>query len=87
MKKKFKRFKVFSRRIRKGMAVEYKETKEIPKLLANKEYKKAFLQLLDIVKMTLLGLLWLIPGGAVLTALLIKFSHKMRPSAFRDESS
>lgn len=67
------------------MAIEYKETKEIPKLLANKEYKKAFLQLFDIIKMTLLGILWLIPGGALLTALLIKFFHKIRPSAFRDE--
>ena len=85
MKKKLKRFQVFSRRIRKGIAIEYKETKEIPKLLANKEYKKALLQFLDIIKMVLLGILWLIPGGAILTALLIKFSHKMRPSAFRDE--
>jgi len=64
--------------------VEWKETVEIPKLLKNKEYKKAGHQVLDIFKMTGLGIVWVVPGGAVLTAVIIKFSHKARPSAFRE---
>ena len=82
MKKRLHRMKTFSRRIGKGLHVEWKETIEIPRLIKDKEYKKAGHQVLDICKMTGLGIVWVVPGGAVLTAMILKFSHKARPSAF-----
>ena len=77
--------KKFTRRIGKGMHIEFKETIEIPSLLIRREYKKAGTQVVDIFKMTGLAVVWVIPGGAVITAVILKFSHKMRPSAFRSK--
>lgn len=82
MKHRIHRFRKFSRRIVRGLHVEMKETIEIPKLLKNKEYKRAGAQVLDIGKMAGLTVIWIVPGGAVLTAVILKFSHKTRPSAF-----
>lgn len=65
------------------MHIELKETIAIPSLLMKKEYKKAGHQVVDIFKMTGLGVIWIIPGGAVITAMILKFSHKTRPSAFQ----
>jgi len=93
MKHRIHKFRKFSRRIGRGLHVELKETIEIPKLLKNREYKKAGAQVLDIGKMAGLTVVWVVPGGAVLTAVILKFSHKARPSAFHsveeqeDESS
>jgi len=87
MKKKLNYFKTFSKTLGKGMYVEWKETKEIPKLLKNKEFKKAADQVTDIVKMVGLGVVWIVPGGAVITTVILKFSHKIRPSAFQTESN
>lgn len=81
-RKRIQNLKKFTRRIGKGMNVELKETIEIPSLLLRKEYKKAGAQVVDIFKMTGLAVIWVVPGGAVLTAVILKFSHKMRPSAF-----
>jgi hypothetical protein len=85
MRKRIKNLKTFTRRIGKGMHVELKETIEIPSLLIRREYKKAGAQVVDIFKMTGLAVVWIVPGGAVITAMILKFSHKMRPSAFRSE--
>jgi hypothetical protein len=85
MKKRIRNLKKFTRRIGKGMRVELKETIEIPSLLIRREYKKAGAQVVDIFKMTGLAVVWIVPGGAVLTAVILKFSHKMRPSAFRSQ--
>jgi hypothetical protein len=85
MKKRIDSFKVFSQKLGKGMHVEWRETKEIPSLLLRKEYKKAGAQVLDICKMAGLGIVWVIPGGAVITAFIVKFSYRMRPSAFQPE--
>jgi hypothetical protein len=85
MKKRIRNLKKFTRRIGKGMRVELKETIEIPSLLIRREYKKAGAQVVDIFKMTGLAVVWVIPGGAVITAVILKFSHKMRPSAFRSK--
>lgn len=85
MKHRLTRFRTFSRRMKHGLHIEWKETVEIPKLIKNKEYKKAGNQVLDIVKMTGLGVIWVIPGGAVLTAMILKYFHKARPSAFKSE--
>jgi hypothetical protein len=85
MKKQIDSFKAFSKKLGKGMHVEWRETKEIPSLLLRKEYKKAGAQVLDICKMAGLGIVWVIPGGAVITAFIVKFSYRMRPSAFQPE--
>jgi len=63
--------------------VEFKETIEIPTLIRRKEYKKAGAQVVDLFKMTGLTIVWIVPGGAVLTAMILKISHKSRPSAFQ----
>ena len=83
VKKRIQNLKKFTRRIGRGMHIELKETIEIPSLVLRKEYKKAGAQVVDIFKMTGLAVVWIIPGGAVITAVILKFSHKMRPSAFR----
>jgi len=85
MKKRIHNLKKFTRRLGKGMHVEWKETVEIPSLLIRREYRKAGAQVADIIKMAGLTVVWVIPGGAVLTALILKFSHKARPSAFHDK--
>jgi len=83
MKKRIRNLRKFSRRIGRGMHVEWKETIEIPSLLIRKEYRKAGAQVVDIFKMAGLSVIWVVPGGAVITAMIVKFSHKARPSAFQ----
>jgi len=73
--------------MRHGLKQEYKETKDIPKHIKNKEYKKAAEQVGDIGKMTFLSTLWVLPGGGVLSGVLVKYFKKMRPSAFRDDKN
>jgi len=79
------KLKKFSKRVGHGLKQEYKETKDIPKHIKNKEYKKATEQIGDIGKMTFLSTLWILPGGGVLSGILIKYFKKMRPSAFRED--
>ena len=81
--KRIHRFKKFTKTIAKGIHVEFKETIEIPSLLRNKEYKKAGYQVIDIFKMVGLTVIWIVPGGAVITTMILKFSHRTRPSAFQ----
>lgn len=83
MKKYIHTFTRFSRIIGKGLKIEMRETIEIPSLIRKKEYRKAGYQVIDIFKMTRLAIVWIVPGGAVVTAMILKFSHKARPSAFR----
>ena len=87
MKRRVDSFKRFAEKIKRGMYVEWKETKEIPSLLLRREYKKAGAQVIDICKMAGLGVVWVIPGGAVMTAFIVKFSHRIRPSAFQEKKS
>ena len=79
------KLKRFSKRVGHGLKQEYKETKDIPKHIKNKEYKKAAEQVGDIGKMTFLSTLWVLPGGGVLSGVLVKYFKKMRPSAFRED--
>lgn len=65
------------------MKIEIKETIAIPSLIKNREYKKAGHQVVDIFKIAGLTIIWVIPGGGVITTMLLKFSHKSRPSAFQ----
>ena len=83
MKHKIESFKTFTRRLGKGMYVEWHETKDIPSLIKKGHYAKAGAQVVDICKMAGLAVIWVIPGGAVITAYIVKVSHKARPSAFR----
>jgi len=85
VKKHIKKFTRFSRRIGRGLNVEFRETVAIPSLLKEGEYRKAGEQVLDIAKMVGLTAVWVVPGGAVMTTMILKFSHKSRPSAFRPE--
>ena len=71
--------------MRHGLKQEYEETKDIPKHIKNREYKKAAEQVGDIGKMTFLSTLWVLPGGGVLSGVLVKYFKKMRPSAFRED--
>ena len=68
-----------------GLKQEYEETKDIPKHIKNREYKKAAEQVGDIGKMTFLSSLWILPGGGVLSGILLKYFKKIRPSAFRKD--
>jgi hypothetical protein len=79
------KLKKFSKKIGHGLKQEYKETKEIPKHIKNKEYKKAAQQVGDLGRMTFLSILWVLPGGGILSATLVKFSKKFRPSAFKKD--
>ena len=71
------KLKRFSKKIHHGLKQEYQETKDIPKHIKNKEYKKAAEQVGDITKMTLLSVLWILPGGGVVSATLVKFFEKI----------
>ena len=79
------KLKKFSKHMRHGLKQEYQETKDIPKHIKSKEYKKAAEQVGDIGKMTFLSVLWILPGGGILSGILVKFFSKIRPSAFCDE--
>jgi hypothetical protein len=81
--KHIKRLKKFTKEIGKGIHIEIKETIEIPSLIKKKEYKKAGYQIVDIFKMAGLTIIWVLPGGGVIITMILKFSHKSRPSAFR----
>ena len=83
MKKHIHTFTKFSKTVGKGIKIEMRETIEIPSLIKRKEYKKAGGQVVDLFKMTGLAIVWVVPGGAVITAMILKFSHKARPSAFQ----
>ncbi len=85
MKKHIHKFTKFSKTVGKGIKLEMRETIEIPSLIKRKEYKKAGGQVADLFKMTGLAIVWIVPGGAVITAMILKFSHKARPSAFQPE--
>jgi len=63
-----------------------KETIDIPKHIKNREYKKAGAQVVDIFKMAGLTVVWLSPGSAVITAMIVKFSYKARPSVFHPDA-
>jgi len=82
-----KKIKKISKHLSKGLKQELKETIDIPKHIKQKEYKKAVEQVGDIGKMTFLSFLWILPGGGILSGLLVKVSRKIRPSAFRDSNT
>ena len=78
-----KKIKQFTSKIKKGLAIEARETIEIPKHIKNGHFTKAGEQVGDLFKMAGLGIVWVVPGGGVLVAIILKVFHKSRPSAFR----
>ena len=82
-----KKIKRFASKMKKGLATEARETIEIPIHIKNGHFKKAGEQVGDIFKMAGLGAVWVVPGGGVLVAVILKVFHKSRPSAFRTVGS
>jgi len=82
MKRKIIKFKKFSKHIGRGLNTELKETIAIPSLIKRGKYKEAVGQVADIAKMGGLAIIWIVPGGAVITTVILKYYHKARPSAF-----
>ncbi len=80
-----KNIKRFIHYLTKGFKQELKESIAIPKHIKNKNYDEAIGQVGDIGKMTFLSFLWILPGGGILSGVLVKFSKKIRPSAFREK--
>ena len=64
--------------------MEYEETKDIPKHIKNKDYKKEE-EVGDIGKMTFLFSLWVLSDEGVLSGILVKYFKKMRPSALKNK--
>jgi hypothetical protein len=80
-----KKIKKFTKKISVGLKQEYHETKQIPKQIKDKKYKEATHQVLDIGKMLVISAMWILPAGGVISAFVMKFSNKIRPSAFQDK--
>jgi hypothetical protein len=59
-------------------------TKSTTRALSEEEQKKVQDQLLDIMKSIPSLAIFILPGGAILLPLFIKFIPKMLPSAFDD---
>jgi len=78
------KFKKFTKKIGTGLKQEYHETKQIPKQLKEKRYKEVAIQVGDLGKMIIISAMWILPGGGVISAFVIKFTNKIRPSAFQD---
>jgi len=77
--------KKFTKKIGKGLKQEYHETIKIPSHLKNKEYKEAANQIADVGKMAFIATVWILPAGAIISGFIMKYSTKIRPSAFMDK--
>lgn len=85
---------VLINRNKKRLIKEIRQSKELMHLLAKSthkdldkdEKKKVKKQLLDICKTVPSLTIFLLPGGALLLPILIKFIPKMLPSAFNENS-
>jgi len=80
------KIKNFTTNIRRGLKQEYHETKAIPRHLKERNFKEAFVQIGDLGKMSFLGLLWILPAGSIVSGFIMKYSKKIRPTAFQDAS-
>jgi hypothetical protein len=74
----------FTAGLHKGLRVEWRETRAIPGQLLRGEFRKAGEQVADLGRMGFLTVLWVLPGGAVISGVLVKFFRRIRPSAFRE---
>ncbi len=79
----FHRMRRFTAGLKKGLHVEWHETRAVPGQLLRGEFRKAGEQVADLGRMGFLAALWVLPGGAILSGFVIKVFHRIRPSAFR----
>ena len=79
------KIKAFSKKIGSGLKQEYQETKDIPKHIKNGNFKEVKQQVADLGKMVFIACIWVLPAGAVASGFLMKFSNKIRPTAFQKE--
>jgi len=70
-----------------GLKQELHETKQIPGQIKRGNYKEAGEQAGDIGKMLLIVSIWILPAGAIISAFIIKYSKKIRPSSFQPKMS
>ena len=78
---------------KKRLLIEFKESKELVRLigqstlrdLTEDEEKRVKQQLLDIFKSIPSFAIFMLPGGALLLPLVLKFIPKLLPSAFEDK--
>jgi len=61
--------------------------KSYSKHIKNGNYKEAKQQVADLGKMAVIGFVWILPAGAVISGFIMKFSDKMRPTAFQKEEN
>jgi hypothetical protein len=80
------KIKHFTTRLGTGLKQEYHETKQIPRHIKERNFKEALLQIGDLGKMSFLAVLWILPAGGILSGFIVKYSKKIRPSAFQDPS-
>jgi len=80
MKQKFKQF---TKNIGTGLKQEYHETKQIPHHIKKGNFKEVGQQIGDIGKMIVIAFIWVLPAGVVISGFIIRFSNKLRPSAFQ----
>lgn len=80
---------------KKRLLIEIQESKELVKLigqstirpLTDQEEQKVKQQLLDIFKSIPSFAIFMLPGGALLLPLVLKFIPKLLPSAFSDDTN
>ena len=79
------KIKKFTEKIGSGLKQEYQETKDIPKHIKSGNYKEVHQQVADLGKMFVIVFVWILPAGAIISGFIMKFSNKMRPTAFQEE--
>jgi ABC-type Fe3+ transport system permease subunit len=79
------KLRAFTKKIGSGLKQEYQETKDISKHIKEGNYKEASQQVADIGKMVFIVFIWILPAGAVMSGFIMKFSNKLRPTAFQEE--
>jgi hypothetical protein len=77
----------FAKQIGAGLKQEYEETKQIPHHIKKRDFKAVKQQIGDIGKMIVIAFVWVLPAGAILSGFIVKFSQKMRPSAFQKDKT
>jgi len=75
---------LFIKRLLPGLKIELLETKEMLVNLFQGEFKKASVQAIDLLKMTVVFIIFMIPFiGGVLSTIILQRVTLIRPSAFQ----
>jgi hypothetical protein len=83
MKKKLKQF---TQKLGTGLKQELSETRQIPGQIRKGNLKEAGKQIGDIGRMIVIAAVWVLPAGAIISGFIVKYSKKIRPSAFLYET-